>query len=40
MFSQALAALPGATMAAQLGWDADKTAREIESLARNWRAAA
>ena len=29
-----------ATMAAQLGWDADKTAREIESLARNWRAAA
>jgi glycerol-3-phosphate dehydrogenase len=29
-----------ATMAAQLGWDADKTAREIESLERNWRVAA
>ena len=28
-----------ATMAAQLGWDGDKKAREIESLDRNWRVA-
>jgi glycerol-3-phosphate dehydrogenase len=27
-------------IAAQLGWDADKKAREIESLERNWRVAA
>jgi glycerol-3-phosphate dehydrogenase len=27
-------------MAAQLGWDADKTAREIASLERNWQVAA
>ncbi len=27
-------------MAAQLGWDADKTAREVDALERNWRVAA